>query len=184
MILERGIHYHFFLDIAHAVASFKPNEAQTTPQTPSRSQLSSQSQSQYQAIQRQQDVESLYAPSTTSTRVSTSSHFGSFSRLPLLSRSRPSTSSSATSSTAGSATRSQSGSLLKGIFQKSRDPAKKKEKERQKGNSEDGSSEAQMTKPKPRDPVKTIPSGKPPAVEFADLAYRYGGPSMPVGRRL
>lgn len=149
------------------------------PQSPTQKEIQEIVDPQVQAAPRPRDLESesLYAPSTTSTRVSRSSIFGSFSKLPLLPRSRPSTSASTTSSNTATSQR-PSGSLSKRLFQKSHE-----EKKVQEDKDKDETENAQ-SKRKPRDPVKTVPSGKPPAVTFADLAYRYGSPSTPIQRRL
>ena len=110
-----------------------------------------------------EDAYSRYAPSTTSTKASfsssISSRFGSLAKLPLLSRVKhSSTESSQASSSQASSSRTSS----------PHPTPKPSESKRQ----------------KPRDPVKSVPSGKPPATNFADLAYRYGTPSAPNSGRL
>ncbi|PVF93612.1 hypothetical protein CPB86DRAFT_789943 [Serendipita vermifera] len=133
------------------------------------------------------DAESLYPPSTMTGRtdISTTStlRFGSLSKLPLLFRSRSSTSTGRTSDTAVSAS-SSSPSTSKGTTS-SQDKRKKPKPPKKSKISEEGDEEDKK-KTKPRDPIKTVPSGKEPAVTFADLMYRHGGPgsSHPGSRRL
>ncbi|KAG8831723.1 hypothetical protein FRC17_002655 [Serendipita sp. 399] len=168
------------------------------------------------------DAQSLYAQSTMTDRtaVSRSSvpRFGSFAKLPLLSkRSRPTTSDSSASGSSATAHSDHSlslpqsdhkrGGLLGGLFRKSKaeesatqEPSSstdvfskpKNQKERDWTNLDGegsqstpvrGTSDANIsgidsnkTNSTVRDPVKTVPSGKPPAVTFSDLAYRYGSP--------
>lgn len=99
-----------------------------------------------------------YAPSTTSSKASFSSSFsskfGSIAKLPLLSRVKSSHTESSQTSSSGTPPSSH------------------------------GSTSGSSSTRKPRDPVKTVPSGKPPATTFADLAYRYGTPSVPNSGRL
>jgi hypothetical protein len=159
------------------------SQSQSTPHRPE-----PQNSSEMAVKSRPGDLDSLYAPSTTSTKVSSSSIFGSFSKLPLLPRSRPSTSSSTSSSNSGSTlspSQVRKDSLSRRLFQRSRDHEKGKDEQNKSDHSQPTASvESQKTEIKPRDPVKTIPNGKPPAVNFADLAYRYGAPGTPSQRRL
>lgn len=140
------------------------------------------------------DTESTYAASTTSTKTSSSFGFGSLSKLPLLSRSRSSSAGSSTSSDTTLRTKSSKSrtddkhGLLGTIFRKSKAEGDAKGKSRSQASGEQQPEEAgQPTdgqKQAARDPVKTVPSGKPPAVTFGDLAYRYGAPGASGSRRL
>jgi hypothetical protein len=166
-----------------------------TPQTETNGEAYSQVPQVPSAENRIADSESLYTPSTTSTKASLSSRLAS-SKLPLISRSRPSSSTS--SSTAGSSnsestlhtrsSRSRGGGdkhgLIGAIFRKSK-------AEVSKGATKASHDREEMSKPTEaqehkgvKDPVKTIPGGKAPAVTFGDLAYRYGAPGAPGARRL
>ncbi|KIM26412.1 hypothetical protein M408DRAFT_193015 [Serendipita vermifera MAFF 305830] len=140
------------------------------------------------------ESESIYAESTTSTKASSSSsRFASLSKLPLLSRIGSSSAGSSTSSDTTLRTQSsksradgKKGGLLGVVLRKSKaqGDAKGKSKTQAPEHEEEPSDSAGGKKSAVRDPVKTVPSGKPPAVTFGDLAYRYGSPGGSGSRRL
>ncbi|CAG7852002.1 hypothetical protein SIIN_7003_T [Serendipita indica DSM 11827] len=174
------------------------NTQGSTQDVPS-SNSSSLSNTRTQPISRANDPsleEEFETESNSPSTLSRTSTLVSTSRFSLLSRSksekRPSTGSS--SNTAASASTSGKRSLIKTLFKQRDDKPRSSADTNQtlsSGDSGVASSEAGSTdtakpeKGKPRDPVKTVPSGKPPATNFADLAYRYGSPGGPSsGRRL
>ena len=167
--------------------SHKPSNTQNQPPTDDFNQTTEQISQPADADSdnRVLESESTYAPSMTSTKTSSSSfQFGSLSKLPLLSRSRSSSAGSSTSSDTTLRTQSSKSrtdgkhGLLGAIFRKSKAGESGKGKSRsQTPSDQEGETEpTDEQKPKVRDPVKTVPSGKPPAVTFGDLAYRYGTP--------
>ncbi|KAG8783253.1 hypothetical protein FRC15_005540 [Serendipita sp. 397] len=69
-------------------------------------------------------------------------------------------------------------------YHKSRDSSQLREDDQptspqERADSNNTGYEPRKSKGVARDPVKTVPSGKPPAVTFTDLAYRYGSSSGP-----